>query len=63
MIHSLLVKIDGVDRVPGIGARGLFIMEEAAETRFGGEVADMGDEMLETDIFKGYRRYHLNVLL
>jgi len=63
MIHSLLVKIDGVDRAPGIGARGLFIMAEAAETRFGGEVADMGDEMLETDIFKGCRRYHLNVLL
>ena len=62
MIHSLLVKIDGVGRAPGIGARGLFITE-AAGIRFGGEVADIGDEILETDIFEVHRRYQLEILL
>ena len=51
IIHSLLVKIDGVGRAPGIGASGLFIVDGAAGTRVCGEAADMGDELLETDIF------------
>ena len=50
MIHSLLVKIDGVGSVSGIGARGLFIVDEVTGTRFCGEAADIGDEVLETDM-------------
>ena len=50
IIHSLLVKIDGVGKAPGIGARGLFIVEEAAGTRVCGEEADMGDEVVEIDM-------------
>ena len=56
MIHSLLVKIDGVGRAPGIGARGLFIVEDATGTRVCGEAEDTGYEMLETDIPE-VRRY------
>ena len=55
MIHSLLVNIDGVGRAPGIGARGLFIVEDATGTKFCGEAADIGDEMLETDISEYWR--------
>ncbi len=51
MIHSLFVKIDGVGRAPGIGARGLCIVDEAAGTRVCGDAADMGDEVLEADMF------------
>lgn len=54
MIHSLFVKIDGVGRAPGIGARGLCIVDEAAGTRVCGEAADMGDEMLDTDMFANW---------
>lgn len=53
MIHSLFVKIDGVGRAPGIGASGLCIVDEAAGTRVCGDAADMGDEVLETDMFAG----------
>lgn len=51
MIHSLFVKIDGVGRAPGIGARGLCIVDEAAGTRVCGDAADMGDEVLEDGMF------------
>lgn len=49
--HSLLVKIEGVWRDPGMGARrGLLIVEGAAGTRACGERADMGEEEFDADM-------------
>ena len=50
MTHSLFVKMDGVFKDPGVGARGLFIMEGDTSANAWEEALDAGEDVVETDI-------------